>query len=355
MSKKNNKPKDFDMVHFKACEETVIRADETQKNEYFSKKKKEKSAKAFKIIVCIISVITLLVSSTFLAKRGIEKYIVLPKENTKYKLPEDVVEELDDLSDEDAWAYLYKQYPDLMNVEFPPGINYEYALQYAQNPQMFGYIKIEGTKVDYPVAQAQNNKYYLNHDFYGSSTSYGAIFASHIDSINPLPRNTLLYGHNMKDGARFAAITNYKSLEYFKEHPVIEFNTLYEKHKWKVYAAIITNGNIDGDDGYFFDFTFDNCSDTCYAEFIEEVDKRKLYNTGVDLTTDDKIITLCTCSYEFDNARLIVIARMVREGEDENVDTSLASYKSTPVKYPAAYYSNPSKNPYKDDKKWYLY
>ncbi len=355
MSRKKKEPKSLGMIHFKDCEETVIRIDETQKNEYLAKKKKARNEKAVRIAICIVAVITLIVSGTFLAKRGIEKYIVLPKENTKYKLPSEVVTELDEMTDEDAWAYLYKQYPDLMNVEFPPGINYEYALQYAQNPQMFGYIKIEGTKVDYPVAKAQNNKYYLNHDFYGNSTSYGAIFASHIDSINPLPRNTLLYGHNMKDGARFAALTNYKSLEYFKEHPVIEFNTLFEKHKWKIYAVIVTNGNIDGDNGYFFDFTFDNCSDTCYAEFIEEVDKRKLYNTGVDLNTNDKIITLCTCSYEFDNARLIVIARMVREGEDENVDTSLASYKSTPVKYPSSYYTNPAKNPYKDDKKWYLY
>lgn len=356
MSKKRKAPKTGDMVHFKDFEDTVLRSDETQKNEYVKNKKKLRRIKTARIVLCAAAVVTLLVSGTFLAKRGIEKYLVIKQEeDKKYTLSNDVIKELDNMSEENAWAYLFKQYPDLMNVQFPPGINYEYALQYAQNPQMFGYIKIDGTKVDYPVAKAENNKYYLTHDFYGNSTSYGAIFASHIDTASPLPRNTLLYGHNMKDGSRFAALTNYKSLDYFKNHPVIEFNTLFDKHKWKVYAVIITNGNIDGDNGYFFDFTFDNCSDTCFAEYIEEVDKRKLYNTGVDLRPDDKLLTLCTCSYEFKNARLIVIARMVRDGESDEVDASLAAYKSTPVKYPSAYYSNPAKNPYKDDKKWYLY
>lgn len=355
--KKNKNTENKKFVYFSDCEDTVLRNDESVKNEFIKKYKRKKKLKILKNTATVISVIALLVSGTFLAKRGIEKYIVLPQEKDKnsLSLSSDEMDKLSDMTEEEAWAYLYKQYPDLMNVQFPPGINYEYALQYAENPQMTGYLKIDGTNIDTPVAKADNNKYYLTHDFYGNKTSYGAIYASYIDDFDPIDRNTLLYGHNMKDGSRFAALANYKSLDYFKSHPVIEFNTLFDKHKWKIYAVIITNGNTEGDDGYFFDFTFDNCSDSCFAEYVLEVDKRKLYNTGVDLLPTDKLLTLCTCTYEFKNARLIVIGRMVRDGESENVDTSLASYKSTPVKYPSAYYSNPSKNPYKDDEKWYLY
>ena len=345
------------LVHFSAYEDTVIRDDDSKKLELGKKLRQKRTFKTARQIITIVSVFAFLVSGFFLAKRGIEKYMAYSAEKTNEtdKLSDDMVEQLDSMTEEEAWAYLYKQYPDLMDVNFPAGMNYEYALHYAQNPEMIGYLKIDGTRIDTPVAKADNNKYYLTHDFYGKLTSYGAVYASYIDDFKPFDRNTLLYGHNMKDGSRFAALTNYKSLDYFKEHPVIEFNTLFEKHKWKIYAVIVTNGDINGDDGYFFDFTFDNCSDTCFAKYVLELDKRKLYNTGVDLLPDDKLLTLCTCTYDFDNARLIVIGRMVREGESETVDTSLATYKTTAIKYPSSYYSNPQKNPYKDDERWYLY
>ena len=135
----------------------------------------------------------------------------------------------------------------------------------------------------------------------------------------------------------------------------LTFDTLFEKHDWKVYAVIITNGSTKSDNGYFFDFTFDNCSDTCFEEYIKELDKRKLYDTGVDLLPTDKLLTLCTCTYEFDDARLIVVARMVRDGETSEVDTKLADFKDTPVKYPSSYYDDQKNNPYKDDQKFYLY
>ena len=263
--------------------------------------------------------------------------------------------ELSNMTEEEAWAYLYEKYPHLLDIVFPVGFNHEYALYYAENPDTVGYIKIEGTNIDTPVVQADNNKYYLNHDFHGKYTSYGEIYATYIANLNPLDRNVLIYGHNMNDGSRFASLKHYKSIDYFKKHPIIEFNTLYEKHKWKIYAVIITNGNVKGDNGYFFDFTFNQCSDTCFEEYLVEVDKRKLYETGVDILPTDKLITLCTCTYEFNDARLVILARMVRDGESEEVDVSLAKKKETPVKYPSSYYSNQSKNPYKDDPKWYLY
>ena len=88
-----------------------------------------------------------------------------------------------------------------------------------------------------------------------------------------------------------------------------------------------------------------------YEEYIEEIHKRKLYETGVDILPTDRLLTLCTCTYEYNDARLIVIARMVRDGESTQVNTNLADYKTEPVKYPDSYYDNPNSNPYKNDKK----
>ncbi len=342
------------LVHFYSSEETVMRVDEVQKKAFVKKMKKEKAKTVLRSVVCLVSAFAFLLSGTFLAKRGVEKYIVYTQEkkNEEYIIPEDIK---NTMTETEGWAYIYKKNPELMNYSFPAGMSYKFALYYTKNPEVAGYLKIDGTNIDTPIAQADNNKYYLTHDFYGNYTSYGAIYASHIDNFKVIDRNTLLYGHNMKDGSRFASLKRYESMDFFKEHPLIEFNTLYNEYKWKIYAVIVTNGDVDGDDGYFFDFTFNNCSDACFEEYIKELDKRKLYNTGVDLLPTDKLLTLCTCTYEFTNARLLVIARMVRDGESVDVDTSKASYKTTRIKYPASYYDNPQKNPYKDDEKWYLY
>lgn len=345
-------------MYFTRSEETVYRTDETQKQEIFKRLKKRKMKKQALNIISFVLAFAVLVSGSYVGKKGIEKFLVLRQEEKAHSdalLPDYVIKDLEGLSEEEKWTYLYEKYPELLDVKFPAGILYDYALYYAKNPQTIGYLKIDGTKIDTPVVQADNDKYYLRHDFNGKSTSYGAVFATYKADFKPLDRNTLLYGHNMFDGERFAALANYKSIDYFKKHPIIQFDTLFEKHQWKVYAVILTNGSVDSNNGYFFDFTFDNCSDACFEEYIEELDKRKLYETGVDLLPTDKLITLCTCTYEFDDSRLIVIARMVRDGESAEVNTKLAKFKDSPVKYPESYYDNPKSNPYKNDKKFYLY
>ncbi len=356
--KKNKQEVSSPYVYFTKSEETVYRTDETQKQEIFKNLRKRKLKKRALSITSFILAFAVLVSGFYVGKKGIEKFLVLRQEEKAHNdsvLPDNILKDLEGLSEEEKWTYLYEKYPELLDVEFPAGILYDYALYYAKNPQTIGYLKIDGTKIDTPVVQADNDKYYLRHDFNGNSTSYGAVFATYKANFKPFDRNTLLYGHNMFDGERFAALANYKSLDYFKKHPVIQFDTLFEKHQWKIYAVILTNGSTQSNNGYFFDFTFDNCSDTCFEEYIKELDKRKLYDTGVDLLPTDKLITLCTCTYEFDDSRLIVIARMVRDGENPEVDTKLAKFRDTPVKYPDCYYDNPKSNPYKDDPKFYLY
>lgn len=345
-------------MYFTKAEETVYRTDETQKQAIIKKLKLKRAKKRALSVISFILAFTVLISGFYVGKKGIEKFLVLRQEEQTHLnalIPDNIKKKLKNMSEEEKWAYLYEQYPELIDVKFPAGILFDYALYYAKNPQTIGYLKIDGTKIDTPVVQADNDKYYLRHDFNGKSTSYGAVFATYKANFKPFDRNTLIYGHNMFDGERFAALANYKSLDYFKKHPVIHFDTLFEKHDWKIYAVILTNGSTKSNNGYFFDFTFNNCSDTCFEEYIKEIDKRKLYDTGVDLLPTDKLITLCTCTYEFDDARLIVIARMVRENESAEVNTKLADFKDTPVKYPDLFYDNPKDNPYKDDPKFYLY
>lgn len=360
----NKKYPESPYKYYKGSKETVIRTDETQKKAVTRVVKRLKYKKMAMSLVSIVLVITIIISGFIVGKKGVDRFLVLRNEikNHKYaEIPEDVKKEMDGMTEEEKWALLYELYPELVDVKFPAGMLCDYAIYYAQNPQTIGYLRIPGTKVDYPVVQADNNDYYVNHDFYGKSTSYGAVFATYKNAWKPLDRNTLLYGHNMNDGTRFASLHNYKNLDYYRQNPIIEFDTLYEKNVWKVVACYITNGTVASDNGYFFDFTFNHCSDTCFEEYIEEVDKRKFYETGVDLDITDTILTLCTCAHytddnrHIDDGRLIVIARKLREGESAEVDVSLSKHRSTPVKYPDAYYPSPEANPYINDKKFYLY
>ena len=134
---------------------------------------------------------------------------------------------------------------------------------------------------------------------------------------------------------------------------MIEFDTLYRSYKFKIYAVLITNSKEADDNGYIFNYTVtDFGSNDKFMEYIAAVDERKLYTTGVDIQPTDKILTLQTCTYEFSDARLVVIGRMLRENESTVIDTSLATVNENP-RYPQAYYDKKGmQNPYADAPKW---
>ena len=132
MSKNKNNESGY--IYFQDTEETVIRKDETQKNAVAKFVKRKKNKKIFLNILSIVLVVAIVVSSLFIGKRGIEKFLVLKQEEEQHRqstIPDDVMSELENLSEEEKWAYLYKEYPDLVNVKFPTGILCDYALYYA--------------------------------------------------------------------------------------------------------------------------------------------------------------------------------------------------------------------------------
>lgn len=250
----------------------------------------------------------------------------------------------------EAWEDIFATYP---NMNFPEGMNLKYAYLYALNQDFVGWLRIENTNMDVQVVQSDDNDYYLRRDFYGKSSRYGCPYMDYRNDAKYLNDNTVIYGHHMTDGLMFSNLDKYKTLEGYKESPVIKFDTLYETYYFKVFAAFITNAEAQDDDGYIFNFTVtDFLTDERFNNFIAEVEKRSIIETGVTVQSDDKILTLVTCSNEFNEARLVVMGRMVRENEDIEVDTSYASLNTSP-KYPQAWYdAKGMANPYKDDEDW---
>ena len=204
---------------------------------------------------------------------------------------------------------------------------------------------------EFPVVQTDNNDYYLKKDFYKNSTNYGIPFFDCNDRLNPIDRNTTIHGHNMKsDDKIFGPLEEYRNPEKFKEAPIIKVNTLYGEYTFKIYAVFISNSKASDDNGQFFNYIFSDAGPSQFMDYISEVDKRKLYTTGVDIVETDKIITLSTCCYDFTDARLAVVGRLLRKGESEEIDTSLVTVNQSP-KFPQAYYDKKGlDNPYKNDK-----
>lgn len=314
--------------------------------------KKEKSsggvAEVIRKIVLSISIITIIVCVGMLAN----VYIIEPYrfKSDNDKIASEMSENINTHSD----ATVEDSQNTNSDVNYPEGMLAKYASLYAANDDLRGWISIPGFEINLPVAQGTNNSYYLKKDIYGKYTRYGVPFFDYrIDNFTTLHRNTVIYGHNMRhDDLIFGMLENYRSISGFRQAPVIECNTIYGDHTWFVYAVFISNSDKEDDNGYVFPYNFIDVGDAKFAQYIEEIDKRKLYTTGVDINVNDKILTLSTCAYDFDDARLVVVARERREGESIAVDTSKA-YKNNDPKYPQAWYDAYGKtNTHANETRW---
>lgn len=197
----------------------------------------------------------------------------------------------------------------------------------AINSDIIGWINIPNTVVDYPVLQSsiEQSQYYINRDYNKKSTKYGSIF---MDSrCNPIEEssNLTLYGHNMNDGQMFAALLKYDDLEFYKSSPIINFDIMGTKGKWKIISVLKTNvGRYKETD---FDYTIPKFeSDEDFLNFADNIKNRSIINIPVDIQKDDILITLSTCSYEKKDNRTVVIARKIRENESKEVDVNKAYY-----------------------------
>jgi len=175
----------------------------------------------------------------------------------------------------------------------------------ARNKDVRGWVRQEGTVIDYPVLQGTDNDWYLAHNIDRKKVVTGSIVLDFRVDIRSIGRNTPLYGHNMKHGSMFHSLVNYKTESYFKKHPTIRFDTLYDRMEWEIVAVYVV------DSSYNYVITMDFADDAEYRAFLDDIEDRSIYPLKQPLTLEDKILTMVTCSYEFDGARTVVQARLL--------------------------------------------
>ncbi len=174
------------------------------------------------------------------------------------------------------------------------------------NSDVYGWIHLEDSNIDYPFVLAADNEYYLTHTFDGSNNRYGTVF---IDARAPEPfvdTNTVLYGHHMKDGAMFADIENYKDPEYYKTHKVIEITTL--DGKWYMYP--VAGRTISGSADYV-QFNFADEADL--NGYLSIFTGSSTFKSDEKILPGNKMMLLSTCSYDFNDARYVLIGKLVKK------------------------------------------
>ena len=240
----------------------------------------------------------------------------------------------------------------------------------AINPYVTGWLKIDGTVIDEPVVYTpKSQNFFLHRALDGSYSEKGTLFIADnwLDGYN----NTLIYGHNMKDGSGFGALSKFTKESYGRKHPIIHFDTLYDEREYELFAVFysqideeeletdedradadkaveesaiarkeesgeeVESGDLtledldlyenvgdidiyrtqkDEDNGRFRYYYYTDLSDRDdFDYFVNNVKERALYDTGVDAKWGDEFVTLSTCSYHVKNGRLIVVGRRVRD------------------------------------------
>lgn len=249
---------------------------------------------------------------------------------------------------------------DIAKVEAEkPGIQASFLKLYSENPDVVGYIKLGDKEdpvvnIDYPVVKAADNDYYLTHNYLKEEAQRGAIFADYRNVFEPdrLSANTILYGHNMWTGeTMFAKLSRYYEpnafsdpaeyvsdpMLFYKQHPTVTFNTLYENAEWKVFACVLFNTQEELGEVFPYLNYRDFPNEATFNNFILEIMDRSVLWTDVDLTYGDEILTLSTCFYpytkEVADTRVAVFCRRVRDGESSEVDVSKAQRNPDPLKF----------------------
>ncbi len=197
---------------------------------------------------------------------------------------------------------------------FPLNRDYKAFYEKNNNKDFVGWLRIDGTKLDYPVMQSPISEanYYLYRDYNGDNSTRGSIYAREECDVFTPGDNVTMYGHNMKDGSMFAALNAYVNKSAWDNNSLVFFDTFNHEtgevqyHVYKIFSVFKTTANLG--EGFTYQ-RFENAANQQeFDEFVSNCKKLSFYDTGITPQYGDKMICLSTCEYTLDNGRLVVAA-----------------------------------------------
>lgn len=188
-------------------------------------------------------------------------------------------------------------------------IQYEKVFSTLQeiNKDTVGWLTVNNTRIDYPVVQAKDNDYYLRRDYYQNKNRHGWIFMDYRNNPDELNENTIIYGHNLANQTMFGTLRYALNSYWYKKsaNQIITFNTPNENMKFQIFSIYTIPTTND-----YLDITFPTTD--AYQAYIDLVKGRSIYDFNIEVTTDDKILTLSTCANGNDK-RLVIHAKLIKE------------------------------------------
>ncbi|MEF9895445.1 MAG: sortase [Clostridia bacterium] len=205
----------------------------------------------------------------------------------------------------------------------PLPVQEAFAQQVAERPELIGFLKASDI-LDLPVMQAGNNDFYMIHNADGKEDETGALFLDERNHLNPLDSHLLIYGHNMKSGAMFGNLANYREVQYVQAHPVFTFQSIYDAEPSTYAVVAVLDASMDPGNKDYLKIRRPNFDDEAdMTAYVSTLLERSYLTIPVEIAPTDSLLSLVTCSYFQDNGRLIVIGRKLREGETVEQITQL--------------------------------
>ncbi len=192
--------------------------------------------------------------------------------------------------------------------DIAPPIEVDFEALYEESEDIIGWLYCEGTVINYPVVQSDDNSYYLRRMPDGTKNTAGSIFMDYRCAPDCSDTNTIIYGHNMKNGSMFATLKEYKKQEFYEEHPVMWFLTPEKNYMIELVAGFTTSTGSES-----FEM-FTDAEDM--NEYLRESVEKSDFISNVDISTVESVMTFATCSYEYDTARYVLAGSIVPCGEE---------------------------------------
>ena len=185
------------------------------------------------------------------------------------------------------------------------------------NPDYAGWLRVLGTKVDYPVVLGQTNEKYLHRDFYGQDSAAGTLFFDETTELSQ-KGNRIIYGHKMKDNTMFGSLDKFKDKDFFKDNGYVKLEDINGTYAYRIFAAMVLPGNSDSESFIDIQKWNNNLDEEETEEMLQTIkDRASIYQEPLK-TQDDTFLFLVTCDYSRDNGRLVLVARRITTtGGDE--------------------------------------